>query len=86
MERPKNTRASESAPRMPDAPEVPALKVNPRKATPWYDVTIKCPYCHRPHLHGWDGQGSSAGHRHSHCHQANGYTIRIPEHLQETTR
>ena len=62
---------------------VSALSIRRTDEPPLRYVTVKCPYCHRLHIHGWDGKGSTAGRRRTHCHLGLEYIIVIPEELHE---
>lgn len=43
-------------------------------------IVVKCPFCGKEHLHGWepgeDGHPPAGGHRVAHCHTGGGYFIR----------
>lgn len=43
----------------------PVVRVTPTKTTRL--IVVTCPFCGRPHTHGWPYGGGDPGHRVAHC-------------------
>jgi len=60
------------------------LSITPTKTTRL--VQVRCPHCHKTHVHGWPYGADTIGHRVAHCVRggAGGYCIETP--TEEQTR